>query len=218
MSTASFIHPGSPHQYLVRFGIGLLLAAMVTAGLLWTMQYLIATADRTLDESARGHMVDFVRVKREETIERKKDKPDKPPAPEAPPPEPPAPTLDDADSTVEKIALSPVSVKADVDVSASGFSLKMGDGEYLPIVKVQPVYPRRALARGIEGYVIVEFTVSKRGAVRNVRVVDSEPKTSVFHQAAINAALKFKYKPRIVDGTAVEVPGVQNKITFRLER
>ena len=48
---------------------------------------------------------------------------------------------------------------------ASGLALDAGDGEYLPIVKVQPIYPRRALQRGIQGYVIVEFTVTKNGSV-----------------------------------------------------
>jgi len=38
----------------------------------------------------------------------------------------------------------------------------------------------------------------------------------VFDRAAENAALKFKYKPKIVDGEPVETAGVQNKITFQL--
>ncbi len=56
-----------------------------------------------------------------------------------------------------------------------GLALESGDGEYLPIVKVAPVYPRRALQRGIEGFVIVEFTVTKQGAVRDPIVVEANP-------------------------------------------
>jgi protein TonB len=119
---------------------------------------------------------------------------------------------------VNKIAVNAAPVNTDMDVSAGGFSLQMGDGEYLPIVKVQPVYPRRALSRGIEGYVIIEFTVTERGMVKDVRVVESSPETDIFHQAAVDAALKFKYKPRVIDGQPVEVAGVRNKISFRLER
>ena len=33
--------------------------------------------------------------------------------------------------------------------------------EYLPIVKVNPQYPRRAQTRGIEGYVLLEYIVTK---------------------------------------------------------
>ena len=79
-----------------------------------------------------------------------------------------------------------------------------------------PIYPQRAIDRGIEGYVIVEFTVTKTGAVRDPRVVEYEPST-IFNKAALAAALKFKYKPRIVNGEPIEVRGVLNKITFQLE-
>ncbi len=41
--------------------------------------------------------------------------------------------------------------------------------------------------------------------------------SSLFHRASIQAAMKFKYKPRVIDGQAVEVPGVQNKFTYEIE-
>ena len=99
-------------------------------------------------------------------------------------------------------------------VSMGGFGFGITDGEYLPIVKVAPVYPSRALIRGLEGYVIVEFTVTTNGSVRDVFVVEST--STLFERAATTAALKFKYKPRVIDGEAVEVPGVRNRITFEI--
>ncbi len=90
------------------------------------------------------------------------------------------------------------------------------DGDYLPIVKIAPIYPSRALERGIEGWVILEFTVSETGAVKDSVVVEYEPST-IFNSAAIKASLKFKFKPRIVNGEAIEVRGVLHKITFRIE-
>ena len=99
---------------------------------------------------------------------------------------------------------------------AGGLALDAGDGEYLPIVKVQPIYPRRALQRGIEGYVIVEFTVTKNGSVANPKVVEAEP-PNLFDKAAVDAAKKFKYKPRVIDGEPTEVMGVQNRITFTMK-
>ena len=95
-------------------------------------------------------------------------------------------------------------------------ALESGDGEYLPIVKVAPVYPRRALQRGIEGYVIVEFIVTKQGSVRDPVVVEANPQ-GIFERAAMDAALKFKYKPRVVNGEPTEVAGVQNRITFEID-
>ena len=203
---------------LLRILLSLALAAGVTFGLLFTMQYLIATADRSLDEDAAGHMVDFVRVKRDEQIKRKQRKPEKPPQPKTPPPEPPPPEMDDAAPEAEKLSVAAIDVDTDINMTSGGISLTPGDAEYLPIVKVAPVYPRRALQRGIEGWVLLEFTVSKQGTVKDIRVVDSQPKTKIFHRAAIKAAAKFKYKPRTEDGKPIEVPGVRNRIIFRMEK
>ena len=103
--------------------------------------------------------------------------------------------------------------QVDVQISATGIS---GDGEYLPIVKVAPVYPRRAQTRGISGYCIVEYTVTRTGSIRDPRAVDCQP-SGVFESASIKAAEKFKYRPRVVDGEPIEVAGVQNLFTYELE-
>jgi len=201
---------------LLRFAVGLLIAALVTLTLFWIMQYLIATADRSLDEARRGALVDFVRVKRTEIVERRKIKPDKPPPPKTPPPEPPAPRLDDAKPSAEKIAVSAVPVETDIDLAPGGFSLGVGEGDYLPIVKVAPIYPQRALSRGVQGDCIVEYTVTRSGTTRDARAVDGRC-DRLFEKASVEAALKFKYKPRVIDGQAVEVPGVRNKFSYKLE-
>ena len=67
--------------YAVRIAIGALLGLVITAGLFWLMQYLIETADRGLNEDKSGHLIDFVRLKRDESIERRQLKPKKPPPP-----------------------------------------------------------------------------------------------------------------------------------------
>ena len=91
-----------------------------------------------------------------------------------------------------------------------------GDGEYLPIVKVAPQYPRRAAQKGIEGYVVVEFTVSTLGTVKDPKVIEAAP-ANIFNRAALSAVKKFKYKPKIVNGKAEEVSGVRNIIRFELD-
>ena len=201
--------------YLIRMVIGIILAAAVTLSLFWVMQYLIATADRGLNEDATSSMLDFVRVKRDESIQRRQLKPKKPPPPEAAPPQPPTPQLDDLNPNAEKIAISAVPVETDIEMTG-GFSLGVGEGDYLPIVKVAPIYPNRALTRGVEGFCVVQYTVTSLGTTKDPIVVESQCTSSLFHRASINAAMKFKYKPRIIDGEAVEVPGVQNKFTYEI--
>lgn len=199
-----------------RLVVGVAIGGIITLTLFWVMQYLIETADRSLDDSKRGSMLDFVRVKRQEVVERRQVKPKKPPPPKAPPPEPPAPKLDQMKPNAEKMAISAAPVETEIDLAPGGFSLGIGEGDYLPIVKVQPIYPQRALSRGAEGDCIVEFTVTKSGTTRDAFAVDGQC-DRLFEKSSVQAALKFKYKPRVRDGEAVEVPGVRNKFTYKLE-
>ena len=199
----------------VRLAIGLLLGLVITAGLFWMMQYLIATADRSLNESKTGALLDFVRLKRDETIQRRQLKPKKPPPPDAPPPQPPTPKLESLDPSAEKIAISAVPVETDIEMSG-GFSLGVGEGDYLPIVKVAPIYPARALQRGLEGFCVVQYTVTSLGTIKDPVIIEDQCSSSLFHRSSLQAALKFKYKPRVIDGEAVEVPGVQNKFTYEI--
>jgi len=202
--------------HIVRMATGIVLGLVITAGLFWMMQYLINTADRALNESAAGHLVDFVRLKRDESIQRRQLKPKKPPPPDSPPPQPPTPQLENLNPNAEKIAISAVPVETDIEMSG-GFSLGVGEGDYLPIVKVAPIYPQRALSRGIEGYCVVQYTVTRNGTIRDPVIVESMCTSSLFQNASLQASLKFKYKPRVIDGQAVEVPGVQNKFTYEIQ-
>jgi len=197
---------------IARYAISIGLGASVTFGLLFLMQLLIATGRGALTDASTYRVTDFVRVERNEVVETKKDKPEKPPEPEQPPE---MPTPNQADNFDNSMAVSMSAPVIDANLSVGGVGFGVSDGEYLPIVKVAPVYPSRALSRGLEGYVIVEFTVTRQGTVRDVAVVEST--SSLFERAAMEAALKFKYKPRVIDGEPVEVPGVRNKITFEIQ-
>jgi len=99
--------------------------------------------------------------------------------------------------------------------------------EMLPRVKVAPRYPRKALNRGLVGWVIVEFEVTPEGRTASPAVVDSCVKSSgatdcadhvadTFNEAAIEAVEQFLYIPRFVGGKPVATTGVQNRVTFEL--
>ena len=188
-----------------------LLAVPVALGLFMLMNALIDRDFENPEIKARK-IADI--VKPEETIETnvKEQKPEKVEDPEEPPPEIQPLEFDmDMDTNVANLAPS---TSVDIELSSSGMS--SGDGEYLPIVKVAPIYPRRAQTRGITGYCIVEYTVTKSGSIRDPQAVDCQPE-GVFENASVKASLKFKYKPRVVDGEPIEVAGVQNKFTYELE-
>ena len=91
-------------------------------------------------------------------------------------------------------------------------------GDYLPLFKVAPEYPKYAQERGIGGYCVIEYVVTATGSVRDPAVVEGlcDPE-SIFAEPSIEAALQFKYSPLLVDGEPVDVPGVQNKFTYEIE-
>ena len=104
--------------------------------------------------------------------------------------------------------------------------------EYLPIVKVAPQYPRRALSRGLAGWVVVEYTVTELGRVKDPVVIAncafvkrnnrqkvedcSNSPNKVFDKSALKAAGKFLYKPKEKNGIPVQTEGVQNRIEYDL--
>nr|WP_286235891.1 energy transducer TonB [Thalassotalea sediminis] len=199
-----------------RYAVSFALAVFVTIALLWSMQRLIAGGNDVMSEPPRGNVLDFIRLKQEETVQKKERKPQKPPQPKEPPPQMQQPQMQQANPNADAVSTNfTADVQANTGLSG-GLSLSSADGDYLPIVKVAPIYPRRAQSRGIEGYVILEFTVTKNGSVRDPIVIESKPE-GIFENAAKDAALKFKYKPRVVDGVATEVAGVQNKISFEID-
>ncbi|WP_237067581.1 energy transducer TonB [Microbulbifer guangxiensis] len=90
----------------------------------------------------------------------------------------------------------------------------------VPIFKPAPRYPATALRRGIEGYVVVEFSIGLAGNVLDPVVVggyDSAGNpTEIFNRAAVAAVARFKYRPQLEDGKPVVRHGVRNRIRFKL--
>ena len=198
---------------IARLGISLGAGVAMTFALLWLMQYLIASGEKALTDTDDYKFADFVRVEREETIEQKKPKPKKPPEPDQPPPDIPPPQIDNLDPSGTAISIGSVNVNTGLNIGIGGFDNV--DGEYLPIVKVAPIYPRRAQQRGLSGFCILSFTVTKLGTVADPQVIECS--SSLFERASVNAALKFKYKPRVVNGEPIDVPGVKHRISFEIE-
>jgi protein TonB len=91
------------------------------------------------------------------------------------------------------------------------------DRDALPLVRVNPDYPPRALANGIEGWVQVQYSITAAGGVRDATVVASDPK-NVFDEAALKAIARWRYNPKVESGVAVERVGLQTVIRFELGR
>ena len=197
-----------------RYAFSIVVGVIITLSLLFVMQLLIATGKAALTKPRDRAQLDFVRVRRNEALNLEDFTPEKPPPPPEIPPDAPPQEIDTVDPNAPTINVAPPAVAADTNIGGPG-GMNIAEGDYLPIVRVAPVYPARALSRGLEGYVDMSFTVTTTGTVRDPIVLFST--SSLFERAAERAVLKFKYKPRVVDGVPVDVPNVKTRITFKIE-
>lgn len=98
----------------------------------------------------------------------------------------------------------------------TGGSINFGDSEAIRIVQAYTMYPTAAEQRGIEGSALVEFTVSAKGTVVDAILIEETPESYGFGRAALQALVKFKFRPRIVDGEAVTTPGMRERFQFEM--
>jgi len=197
-----------------RYAFSVAIGTVVTLSLLFVMQLLIASGKTALTKPRDRAKLEFVRVKRNESLNVEDFTPEKPPKPPETPPETPPQDMDNMDPNAPTINIAPPTVATNMDIGGPG-GMNIAEGDYLPIVRVAPVYPARALSRGLEGYVDLSFTVTTAGTVRDPVILFST--SSLFERAATRAVLKFKYKPRVVDGVPVDVPNVKTRISFQIE-
>jgi len=198
-----------------RYAFSIVIGTVVTLSLLFVMHLLIIFGEDAISKERTKHNLEFVRVKRNEALNTEDFTPEKPPKPPETPPETPPQDMDNVDPNAPTINIAAPTMDMGADIGGPG-GMNIAEGDYLPIVRVAPVYPARALSRGLEGHVDLSFTVTQTGTVRDPVVIFST--SSLFERAATRAVLKFKYKPRVVDGIPVDVPNVKTRITFRIEK
>ncbi len=193
-------------------------AAVATLALLLTVQALIAPHEHGADAHREVLRVELLRVPPETELRTRRRQ-----LPKPPPPTPAARTPAAPRAATLKLATPAVDPRlAGVEVdSLPTSSLEIGTGpggllgdlDVVPLVRVPPEYPPRAAQRGIGGWVLLSFTVTASGAVTDVSVVDAEPE-GLFERAAVRAAKRFKYRPRMRDGAPVDRPGVELLLRF----
>ncbi|MCW8869615.1 MAG: energy transducer TonB [Proteobacteria bacterium] len=196
-----------------------IIAAFITVLLYLLMHFLIS---QSADPGSNGDniTIDFTKVKvPDEVQQRKRVVPKKPPPPKEPPP-PPKMNVQQQQQVVNNM---PTLNVPNLDLGVGGDGPFLGavgqvnmseEGGVIPIVRIAPQYPRKALMAKIEGWVKVKFTITPSGTVTNPEVVDAKPRR-IFDREAIRAILKFKFKPKIVNGQGVEQVATQT-IEFEL--
>ena len=198
----------------IRLSLSSVLGLFITFGLVFVMFKLIDSGNKDMDEEKAIKIPDFLHVERELTENVKKTEVEKPDEPETPPPDIPE---DQIEFEVPDNAVSMAAPKVSTSLNAS-LGTFARDSDYIPVYVPQPQYPRRAQSRGKEGYAVIEVIITTTGGVRDPKLLEEDPEGWVFGRAAMKAALKLKYNPRVVDGVGQEVPGVLYKFTFNMAK
>lgn len=197
---------------ILRYSIGFAFGAAFSLLLFWVMWSLVSVPVKDF-EVKTATRVEFTRMRQDTEAQKKQEEKVKP---DEPPPVPEIPQMNLSKGSVEN-NVAQLTPTTDVGGALSKMKMTAGsDRDIIPLVRINPDYPPRALSRGLQGWVIVQFTITATGTVKDPIVKDSS--NSIFNDAALKAIARWRYNPKVEEGVAVERVGVQTKLVFQLER
>jgi len=206
------------------FFISIISGFIISFALFWLMQSMISNNQQSFKKTSNLQMTEFVRLKRETTLQMKERQvPDKPkPEKRPPPPKMQMQQVHVTQNNMPKMDMP----NLDIPLQTNSFNgsaiqgVQIGTGgistNVIPLVRIPPRYPMRAANRRIEGWVKVEFTITEKGTVKDAVVVDAQP-SKVFNRAALQAIKRWKFKARIIAGEAFEQRAIQ-VLQFKLSK
>lgn len=192
-----------------RIGYSFVPSCLVTLATLIFMVTLLTTTNEVLTEPEDYGIKPFFHIDR--VVEPKPTQPKPEPVPDAesaPPRLTPQNPIDTDTAPLEHIAYSMETVDPSLGAPSTT--------DYIPLYVPQPRYPSRALKRGVEGYAVISFTIGTGGNAIEPTLLEEVPGGYGFGRAALQAAGKLKYSPKMADGIPVEVTGVRYKFTFKV--
>ncbi|BDR36568.1 protein TonB [Photobacterium damselae subsp. damselae] len=208
--------------------------AILLAGSLFTfMAWMVDNGSRQEPESTPPLSFNMVMVEQESEVQRRQRVvPPKPEAPKPPPQIMPSQSKPTSVSTLPVASISALGLDTSISgiaVSAPKFGkiegaanleagINVGSNQQaMPLYRVEPRYPARALKQGAEGYVVLQFTIDTQGRPSDISVVEAKPRR-LFERDAMRALRKWKYQAKVIDGQAVEQPGQTVKLEFKINQ
>ncbi|EJS2611554.1 energy transducer TonB [Vibrio alginolyticus] len=194
---------------------------LISVSLFSFMAWMVDKGNQRAPEASEAVRFDMVMVENEADVQRRqRSVPEQPEPPQAPEPM----DLSQADTQMEPMSqMAPVSALGlntaleGIAISAPNLKGTMGNQQALPLYRVDPRYPSKALKRRVEGYVIMRFTIDATGRPKDIEVIEAEPER-MFEREAIRALKKWKYQPKVEDGVSIEQFGQTAKVEFKLAK
>ena len=194
----------------IRVGTSVSLGMLVTAALLLLMCALIAMDPPEIDTTTIK--IPPIVLTPDRVIEEQRMKKEVKPADPAPQPKIPELTQEFINNNDVDILFDPPSDPGDRNIG-----LGLSSGTAMAIFKVAPQYPRRAVTRGVEGFVDLIFDITATGKTENIRVIYAQP-PGYFEHTSIKTLAKWKYEPAMDDGIAQAQKNQTTRFTYELDK
>jgi protein TonB len=191
------------------------------------MQSLISGGKDLKKSDATENFIEFVRLKRPSNLETKKrELPKKPEVKEEVMPKE-AMNIAQSDNKPQRPEMKFDTPKMNIDLAAGTGGMEIsgagpggggssGTSDEVPLIRIEPQFPQEAAMQGItKGWVRLTLDLAPDGSVSQANIVQSSPR-KIFDQAAIKAVLKWRYRPKMVEGKAVVRKGLKIQLDFEL--
>ncbi|OOF29478.1 energy transducer TonB [Salinivibrio sp. IB872] len=205
-----------------RWLISMPVALVFTLGLFMLMALMVGHSTQRPQETSTSMSIDIFMQEPDTDVQRRqRTVPERPKPPEMP--DTPTPVTQTQSTASAQPDMPTLNLQTNIQgvmvqaPSLGDLSVMQGPNnqQAMPLFRVEPNYPPRAMRRGLEGYVVVRFTISPSGRPQDLSVVEANP-PRVFEREALRALRKWKYEPKVVNGEAVAQPGQQIKLEFNL--
>lgn len=205
---------------MLRVLIAIPAAFLMALGLFTFMAWMVDNGNHRPEAEKQLLAFDMVMVEQERDAQRRQRAvPEKPETPEPPPKAMPKASNHAVTNTV-----SPSMPSLNLDASVSGLAINVptfsdfgANQQAMPLYRVEPKYPARAMKQGAQGYVVLSFTIDPQGRPTDISVLDAKPRR-LFEREAMRALKKWKYQPKVVDGKSIAQVGQTVRLEFKIEK
>ena len=201
---------------MFRLLMALPIALAISIALFSVMAWMVDNGNQEKPEASENLSFTMMMVEPESDLQRRqRSVPEQPKPPELPPETKVSQSQSEMSSLMPVTPMSSTGLDTAINglkISAPTFGSFKSNQQAMPLYRVEPRYPSRALKRKIEGYVIMSFSIDETGEPFDIEVKEAEPKR-IFNRDAVRALKQWKYQPKLVEGKAI----VQQNQTVRLE-
>ena len=190
----------------------LLIAFLINAFIFGVIQYMVGNPRIRLTDAQEFDIANFIRMQEQSREVRSRRDPKAPEKPQQEQQQQLRQLAQASSGNISDLAVDIPDLEIDIGLDIGG-DIQIAR-ELIPLVRIPPEFPQRAAARGVEGYVILRFTVTETGSVADPEVLRANP-PGFFELAAKRAVMRWKYQPQIRNGKPTRVLTL-TRITFQL--